>query len=351
MLNPIDGSEKSIGLKSYEFDLFLSHSSKNKQTARMLALELKHAGLKVWFDEWLINLGDDVYLEIERGLEKSRSMLILMSKPFFESDWATFERATALFHDPSSKSHMLFPVVIDDCAIPKSLARLKHFDLTEVTPPRLDGLIHVIASRLKVDIHRALHYKKIQGEKSKDDFALKHRTDRVAFGDIVELAILNKQCLLMYFDVDGFTFINARYGVAAAERILEEIIRLLETNAPTGSFVGRWHADEFVVAIPNIEERVGLEIAEGLVDLINCQPWESIEESMFVSISCGVAAHVRRSTQLHVEWVERAILGARSAKIKGGGKARLGEILKSSPSELARKSIAPLEYLRVYTSD
>ena len=86
----------------FEYDLFISHSSKDKQVARLLAIELKYAGFNVWFDEWHIDIGDDIYLEIERGIENSKCMLVLMSDNFFQSEWVNFERSSMGFRDPSN---------------------------------------------------------------------------------------------------------------------------------------------------------------------------------------------------------------------------------------------------------
>jgi hypothetical protein len=51
---------------------------------RRLAERLKQAGLRVWFDEWIIKPGDDIYLAIERGLESSTGPIAL---PIRSSAW------------------------------------------------------------------------------------------------------------------------------------------------------------------------------------------------------------------------------------------------------------------------
>jgi hypothetical protein len=64
--------------KEFEFDVFLSHNSNDKARVRELAAQLRNAGLRVWFDEWCIKPGDDVYLAIERGLEAARVQVLCL---------------------------------------------------------------------------------------------------------------------------------------------------------------------------------------------------------------------------------------------------------------------------------
>jgi hypothetical protein len=40
--------------EDFKYDVFLSHSAKDKAVVRLLAERLREDGLKVWFDEWEI---------------------------------------------------------------------------------------------------------------------------------------------------------------------------------------------------------------------------------------------------------------------------------------------------------
>ena len=42
---------------AFQYDVFLSHNSKDKPRVRALAERLRSAGLRVWFDEWVIAFG------------------------------------------------------------------------------------------------------------------------------------------------------------------------------------------------------------------------------------------------------------------------------------------------------
>lgn len=112
----------------FAYDVFLSHNSKDKPRVRRLAERLKQAGLRVWFDEWVIKPGDDIYLAIERGLNAARTLVFCMSSNAFGSDWVTLERNTVLFRDPSNAGRRFIPLLLADCELPDTLSRYKYLD-------------------------------------------------------------------------------------------------------------------------------------------------------------------------------------------------------------------------------
>ncbi|MEB3334808.1 MAG: toll/interleukin-1 receptor domain-containing protein [Cyanobacteriota bacterium] len=60
---------------SFHDDVFISQSSTDKPVARALAQRLRDAGLKVWFDEWIIKPGNLISVKSEAGLEHSAVLL------------------------------------------------------------------------------------------------------------------------------------------------------------------------------------------------------------------------------------------------------------------------------------
>jgi len=52
----------------FQYDVLLSHSSKDKTVVRVVAERLRADGLRVWFDEWEIRAGDSIPAKIEEGL-------------------------------------------------------------------------------------------------------------------------------------------------------------------------------------------------------------------------------------------------------------------------------------------
>ena len=50
----------------FQYDVFLSHNQADKPRVRRLAERLRAAGLRVWFDEWVIQPGDDIARAVQR---------------------------------------------------------------------------------------------------------------------------------------------------------------------------------------------------------------------------------------------------------------------------------------------
>ena len=127
----------------FPFDVFLSHNSKDKKRVRGIAERLKANGLRVFLDEWSIQPGDDIYLNIERAIEGSRTLVLCLSPAALESDWVSLERSTALFRDPSNRSRRFIPVLLADCELPATIRRYKYIDLRNDDDAAFATLLHV----------------------------------------------------------------------------------------------------------------------------------------------------------------------------------------------------------------
>ena len=74
------------------YDVFVSHASEDKDTVvRPLAHALQSAGLRVWFDEFALHIGDSLRQKIDHGLATSRFGVVVLSHNFFAKGWTNYE--------------------------------------------------------------------------------------------------------------------------------------------------------------------------------------------------------------------------------------------------------------------
>lgn len=85
---------------TFPYDVFLSHSSKDKAVVRPLAERLRADGLNMCFDQRQIRLSDSIPTKIKEGLERSRVLVLCISTNAFWSGWAQLEAGRFRFRKP-----------------------------------------------------------------------------------------------------------------------------------------------------------------------------------------------------------------------------------------------------------
>ena len=75
-----------------DYDVFISHASEDKDTVvRPLANALLQRGLKVWYDEFELKIGDSLRRKIDKGLANSRFGIVVLSRSFIRKGWTNYE--------------------------------------------------------------------------------------------------------------------------------------------------------------------------------------------------------------------------------------------------------------------
>lgn len=70
------------------WDVFISHASEDKEKiAAPLADELQRRGLRIWYADFSLELGDSLRRSIDAGLAQSRFGVIILSPRFFAKHW------------------------------------------------------------------------------------------------------------------------------------------------------------------------------------------------------------------------------------------------------------------------
>lgn len=94
----------------YEYDVFICYASEDKESfVRGLAEALDNKGLRVWYDEFMLTLGDKLTEKIDYGLSRSRYGVVVLSKNFFTKDW-TKKELDALAAREKGKTKVILPI-------------------------------------------------------------------------------------------------------------------------------------------------------------------------------------------------------------------------------------------------
>lgn len=93
------------------YDVFISHASEDKaDVARPLADLLVDSGVKVWYDDFALTVGDSPRRTIDRGLASSRFGIIILSPDFFRKEWPQAELDGLVSKQRASGSKVILPV-------------------------------------------------------------------------------------------------------------------------------------------------------------------------------------------------------------------------------------------------
>jgi len=108
------------------YDLFLSHNRADKDWVRELGAEIEQQTidglpgsrpLKVFFDEWDIDIGENIIIRLNDGLRRSRFVACVLSPEFMASEWTSFEWTHVVAGDPTNKQKRIIPLLRRDVAL------------------------------------------------------------------------------------------------------------------------------------------------------------------------------------------------------------------------------------------
>lgn len=138
--------------------VFISYSSKDKQLARKIAIDLRRVGIDVWLDEWEIVVGQPIVQRVQEGLEGSQFVAVLLTKHSIKSGWVEKEWQSKIGEEAKHKRAVVLPLKADNCEIPLLLRDKKYADFARDYDSAMWDLISAI---------RVLAYNLIKGNRRK----------------------------------------------------------------------------------------------------------------------------------------------------------------------------------------
>lgn len=102
----------------------------------------------------------------------------------------------------------------------------------------------------------------------------------------------NRQTLsCLMIDIDHFKEVNDTYGHLAGDEVLREVAHRIATQVRSSDVAARFGGEEFVVLLPDTDERLARNLAERVRRVVRATPVRINDElAMTVTISLGVAA-------------------------------------------------------------
>jgi len=92
-------------------DLFICHASEDKDAfVRPLAEHLRREGLRVWYDEFSLTVGDRLRQKIDEGIATSDYGVVVLSAHFFNKGWTNWELDGFLTRHLSDNRKILLPI-------------------------------------------------------------------------------------------------------------------------------------------------------------------------------------------------------------------------------------------------
>lgn len=102
--------EISTDIVHQDVTLFISHASEDKDAfVRPLAEALRAVGFNVWYDEYVLKMGDSLREKIDLGLKNCDYGVVVLSKNFFEKNWAQKE-LDGLYALETANKKLILPV-------------------------------------------------------------------------------------------------------------------------------------------------------------------------------------------------------------------------------------------------
>jgi diguanylate cyclase (GGDEF)-like protein len=124
--------------------------------------------------------------------------------------------------------------------------------------------------------------------------------DRMIASEVKRADRQQTMLTFLMIDVNDFKSANTRLGHGVGDRILSEMGKLLKKTFRTSDITIRYGGDEFLVVMPETDERQAQRAVERL--LANVDSWnrEYVQSGFRLTLSCGIAAYTKDADVKHV---------------------------------------------------
>jgi hypothetical protein len=137
-------------------DLFVSYSSKDAEFVSKLARDLHSRGVSVWWDKWMMKVGDSLHKKIQEGITNSALLCVVLSPDSVSSPWVEKELNSALMKELEQREVFVLPILYRDCQIPLFLKDKLYADFRNSYDVGLNALLERLNPKIRLDLLEGL---------------------------------------------------------------------------------------------------------------------------------------------------------------------------------------------------
>lgn len=139
----------------------------------------------------------------------------------------------------------------------------------------------------------------------------------------------DRQCALMYIDLDNFKYVNDTMGHAAGDKLLLEVSEILAKRARKSDLLARFGGDEFTVLLADTPPERAYQVAESF--RVKLADYQFKHEGNQVDIGCSIGvAQLTSDNYLPEEVMSQADLACHLAKKHGRNRVHIYNIENES---------------------
>ena len=159
-------------------------------------------------------------------------------------------------------------------------------------PIKPSHLISAVTSRID-------RYRQLRALMHRDSLTglLNHTNIRERLVQEIANSARNSQTLgLAMIDIDNFKKVNDIYGHSTGDRVLKALTHMLTRRLRQSDIIGRYGGEEFVVILPNTDEKTAFQVMNELREAFSQVRHISDGNEFNVTFSCGIAIFPKQQT-------------------------------------------------------
>jgi diguanylate cyclase (GGDEF)-like protein len=147
---------------------------------------------------------------------------------------------------------------------------------------------------------------------------------RTAGGELERARRAAAPLSVIVLDLDKFKSLNDSYGIEAGDEVLRVVAQTVREKSRPYDCIGRWDADEFIIALPSVIGGDAEKIAERIIKGIRSTQITCKDNILNIGVSAGIASIQRISASTEVDpIIQQARQALARAKESGGNQVNV----------------------------